>query len=308
MGVWLTGNHIEIAKETQKNGALVYYGYKDITEEFIAEIVNEPKIQYVQISTDLPNEAIHLIDSILAQKEDLIFRIYGLYGYEKFDISFLKGMPHLRNLAIDCHMVNLPDLIDFNILPELNLKLLSIDAFDLRDYSFVQDLSEDIESISINADTMGGAIKFDCRWLLRYKKMNALFLGKKAKKNLECLKDARNIKSLALRGIKISDFEFLKHMNLKELKLLWNSNNDLIELKDLKTLKRIELWRINKLERIDFLSELENLEFIKLQDLKCVTILPDLSRLKSLKKIVLDNTGIYVSKMDENIRKITVCY
>lgn len=57
-------------------------------------------------------------------------------------------------------------------------------------------------------------MKFDCKWLLRYKKLHTLWLGKKAKKNLACLKDAENIKSLALRGIKLNDFEFLKKIIL----------------------------------------------------------------------------------------------
>ena len=35
------------------------------------------------------------------------------------------------------------------------------------------------------ADTMGSSIKFDCKWLLQYDKLNTLWLGKKAKKNIE---------------------------------------------------------------------------------------------------------------------------
>ncbi len=63
-------------------------------------------------------------------------------------------------------------------------------------------------------------------------------------------------------AFRTEDFEFLKQMNLRELHLLWNSNNDLEELKHLTTLKEIELWRINKLDNIDFISKLTNLEVI----------------------------------------------
>ena len=91
-------------------------------------------------------------------------------------------------------------------------------------------------------------------------------------------------------------------MSLRELRLLWNSNNDLEELKYLTTLKEIELWRINKLNNIDFISMLTELEVIRLQDLKHVTKLPDLSELHNLKKIVLDNTGIEIENLDIGLR------
>lgn len=303
MGVWLKKNFIEISQTTSKPGTILErYSYKDIDEEFIAAIVNDEKIKCVQIADALPDEAYTVIDSILARKPELYFRIYGLYDYSKFDISFLKSMSHLSKLRIDCHLRAYPDMIDFNILTKLNLKALHLDAFDLRDYSFLQSLSDGLEELLLNADTMGGAIKFDCEWLLRYKDLRSLWLGKKAKKNIECIAGLPVLESLALRGIKLTDFEFLKQMNLQKLRLLWNSNNDLEELQYLTTLKEIELWRINKLDNIDFISKLTNLEVIRLQDLKHVTKLPDLSELHNLSKLVLDNTGIEIETVKSDLR------
>lgn len=37
-------------------------------------------------------------------------------------------------------------------------------------------------SIFYMADTMGAGIRFDCTWLLKYKNLHTLWLGKKAKK------------------------------------------------------------------------------------------------------------------------------
>ena len=299
MGAWLTKNHIEIAEESSKVGAILeFYGYKNINDDFINDIVGDEKIKWVQISKSLPDEAYMVIDSILAKKPELIFRIYGLYGESKFDISFLERMPHLERLRIDCHLGECQDMIDFNVLTRLNLKVLHLDAFDLRDYSFMQHLSTELEQVVINADTMGGAIKFDCNWLLRYNLLNLVWLGKKAKKNIDCLAKMQTIKSLSLRGIKLSNFDFLKQMKLEKLALLWNSNNELGDLGELTSLKELELWRINKLNNIDFISNLDNLEVLRLQDLKHVTQLPDLSRLCNLRKIVLDNTGIQIDEID----------
>ncbi len=303
MGAWLSQNHIEIAEKTYTAGTILeFYGYKDINDDFISDIVSNDKIKWIQISKSLPDEAYMVIDSILSKKPELVFRIYGLYGDSKFDISFLERMHHLNHLRIDCHLRACPNMIDFNILTRLNLKTLHLDAFDLRDYNFIQNLSSELERLVINADTMGGAIQFDCKWLLRYKLLNTLWLGKKAKKNIECLAQIQTLKSLSLRGIKLSNFDFLKQMSLEKLALLWNSNNELGELGELISLKELELWRINKLNNIDFISKLDNLEVLRLQDLKHVTQLPDLSRLCNLKKIVLDNTGIQIDEIDDCLK------
>ena len=112
-----------------------------------------------------------------------------------------------------------------------------------------------------------------------------------------------NIKSLSLRGIKISDFSFLLQMSLDKLALLWNSNADLHELSKMKSLKEIELWRINKLSDISFIKDMINLEVIKLMDLNHVTSIPDLREHKNLQRIFLINTGIDIKSLPEYLQK-----
>ena len=101
----------------------------------------------------------------------------------------------------------------------------------MRDYEFIQYLSLNLEDLLIMADTMGPGIKFVCSWLLKYRHLNSLWLGKKAKKNLEVISQLPELKSLALSGIKVNDFSFLYQMDLERFALLWNSNNDLQDLK-----------------------------------------------------------------------------
>ncbi|GFI41802.1 hypothetical protein [Thomasclavelia cocleata] len=299
MGAWIIKDFIEISDKTRKGTILECFSYKEIDETFICDIIEDNKIKTIQISKTLPAEAYQIIDSILERKPQLNFRVYNLYFYNQYDISFLEKMSHLRSLRIDCHLRDWNNMIDFNILTKLNLKSLYLNAFELKDYTFIKNLSKNLEELLIYADTMGSSIYFDCKWLLQYKKMHTLWLGKKAKKNIECLSEMKSLKSLSLRGIKLLSFDFLRDLNLEKLELLWNSNNDLKELKELKTLKQIGLWRINKLDNIDFVSELKNLEVIKLQDLKHITKLPDLSRLSNLKILVLDNTGISIDDIEE---------
>lgn len=285
--------HIHIANETQSNDVLSHLGYEDIDEQVLHEIVNNKKLKCIQISSYLPNEAYQIIDQILSVRPDITFRLFNFLNIDEVDISFLMKMPHVERLRIDCiHFKNNPKRINLSVLTELNLKSLHIECFDLRDYEFVQNLTDELEELLIMADTMGPGIKFDCMWLLKYQNLQTLWLGKKAKKNIESISQLSRLKSLALRGIKLTDFSFLYQMNLEKLALLWNSNNDLHMLAALKGLKEIELWRINKLNDISFIEELTRLEIIKLQDLKHITCLPDLSKHANLQKIYLIDTSI----------------
>lgn len=296
--------HIHIGNETQTNGVLSQIGYADINEQMLNEIGNNKRLKWIQISEYLPDEAYQKIDQILSVRPDITFRLFHFLNCPEIDISFLKNMPHMKRLGIDCiDFKSNPNRINLSVLAELSLKSLCIECFDLRNYEFIQNLSDELEELSIMADTMGPGIRFDCTWLLKYKNLQTLWLGKKARKNLEKINQLPKLKSLSLRGIKLTDFSFLWKMNLEKLALLWNSNSDLKELSKLKSLKEIELWRINKLSDISFIGELTNLEVIKLQDLKHVTCLPDLSRHENLQRIFLIDTGIDMKELPDYLQE-----
>ena len=296
--------HIHIGNETRINGILSQLGYADINEQMLNEISNNKRLKWIQISEYLPNEAYQKIDQILLVRPDITFRLFHFINHNEIDISFLINMPHMKRLQIDCiDFKSNSNRINLSVLSELSLKSLSIECFDLRNYEFIQNLSDELEELSIMADTMGPGIRFDCTWLLKYKNLQTLWLGKKAKKNLEKINQLSKLKSLSLRGIKITDFSFLRKMNLEKFALLWNSNSNLHELAELKSLKEIELWRINRLSDISFISELTNLEIIKLQDLKHVTCLPDLSRHANLQRVFLIDTGIDMKELPDYLQE-----
>ena len=280
MGAYINHtNLVHVTNETRTDGCFEFLGYKDIDDQVIRAIVDNKKIKRIQISKPLPDKAYQIIDEILSLRPDITFRLFGFYDEDKVDISFLLKMPHLKNLCIDrIDFRNDQQKINFDVLARLRLKQFYIDCFDLRNYEFIKYLSDDLEDLLITADTMGPGdllitadtmgpgVVFDCAWLLKYVNLKSLWLGKKAKKNLELLSQLPKLKELSLRGIKITDFSFLHKMNLEKLALLWNSNNDLHELAKLKNLHEIELWRINKLDDISFLEDMTNLEIIRLED------------------------------------------
>lgn len=83
--------------------------------------------------------------------------------------------------------------------------------------------------------------------------------------------------------------------------------NDLTSLRDF-GLKSLSLWRINKLEDISFIPTLLQLETLRLIDLKHITHLPDMSALKHLRDITLENVPIDISSLPDYLRNITHTY
>ena len=308
MGAWIDfTNHIHIAKETWENGILKEVGYKDITSEMLEEIAQNNRITRIQIDKNLPENAYREMDRILERRPDLYFRIFGIgtYGNETFDLSVLSQMPHLSKVWIDGYLAKNKEAVNPEYLCELpNLKSVHLELFDCRDYGFIKELSPDLEELIFYADTTGKAVQFDCEWLLQYKKLHTLFLGQKAKRHIESINRIVSLKSLSLRGIRVESFDFLKELCLESFALLWCGNNDLTALGDLISLRNLELWRIMKLDNLDFIKSLVNLETLKLQDLKHIRTLPDLSKLMQLADIQINNVPIDLETLDEYVRKL----
>ncbi len=301
-------SHIDITDGT-KNTVWKSIGYRDLTDELISQIADDPKIKFIQISKSLPRQAYVAIDKILEKREDMHFRIYGLYGDAKFDLSCLYLLKHLKHLTLDVHLRERQDMFDLDVLTELeNLQTLRLALFDLRDYSFIKNLSSDIKELFISADTMGGGVVFDCAWLPRYRKLKTLYLGKKARKHIESIAEIERLENFTLRGIKLKDFEFLRGNKLNSLSIHFCGMNDLTSLTGYDSLKTLELWRITKLEDISFISTLSGLERLSLRDLSHITTLPDLSVLKNLREVILDNVPIDVNTLPGDLQKITRRY
>lgn len=134
--------------------------------------------------------------------------------------------------------------------------------------------------------------------------MTALWLGKKAKKNIQAIANLSSLHKFALRGIKVDDFYFLQNTSIEELKILWCGMNDLGSLAVLENLKYLELWKITKLEDIAFIKDLKKLETLILRDLRHIKELPDLSGLHHLKQIRLDNMKIDKSSISDDLKPI----
>lgn len=271
-----------------ENAGMKQLYWQEFSDEVVEDIIQSVKVEYIQISSigKGSERTWKQLDKVLAAREDIMFRVFGFYGASECDLSFLRELEHLKRLCIDCIDVekirNLSVITEFRKLRELRLSL-----FDLRDYSFIQNMSS-LEELSLFMDVRSGSHNFDCAWLTGIKNLHTLYLGK-AKKNLAALKECRALRSLKLRGIRLDNADFLREMPLKELVIHWCTLQNLDVIREHQTLQLLELWRVQKLTDLEAVSTLKALEKIKMQDLANVEKLPDLSNQKYLKTVYIDN-------------------
>ena len=239
MEKWPFDDRIYVSDKTVFSGVYRMIDYRDITDEMINAIAADKKIDDVLVSKELPDEAYQVIDRILEVRPDVEFRICVRPDIKHYDISYLHKLAHLQNLVLEFTLNEDPDLIDFGLLKDLPLKSFGFTSSHLRDLSFVKYLHEDIESIDIFSRTYKHSVRFDCKWLLKFKKLTSLALSGQLGKNVTCLRKMSSLKSLALDGIPLADFSFLKDIGLEKLGLYNYYNEEMSGLGELTSLKEI---------------------------------------------------------------------
>lgn len=262
-----------------------------MTPEWIQDVISNEEIQYIQLSEVVPAEVFFIIDSILAERPDITFRIFGLHSEEVLDLHILKQMSHLRRFSLDSIILqDRPQLINIDVLSELKeLKSLKLDVYPLYDYSFIQDISRELEELSICALSSTHGVNFTCEWLLDFSKLHTLCLGKRARKKLPCIVELPNLKTLTLNKMKISEFGFLRDKELDRFNIHVCEVNDLSSLHDYSKLKSLDICHTIRLRDLSSISTMTGLEWLRLQDLRHVKYLPDLSKLTRLETLILDN-------------------
>jgi len=270
------------------------YMAEDVTESIIHQISEEKLIKRVQISDYIPNTVLEKLNRLFILRPDISFRVYGgadkKFGYgdnfNGWNLDFLRFVPDVQNIVIgDFEYKN----TGLSISSLSNLKSLTLDIYDLRDFSFVNTLPSQLEHLHIDADLKSGKPVFDCQWLLRLKNLQSLFLGK-LDKNLEAIVGLSQLRKLELRAVKNKDLSFLKQMLIKDLSILWcdSSKIDLTVLSDFRTLRQLKLFRISKLDDISFVSTLTGLEKLELIWLANITKIPNLANLNNLAEVCID--------------------
>ncbi len=208
------------------------------------------------------------------------FRLYGFHE-KGIDDSFFEHLSNLEKLNIDTE-IDARNLVALSCLK--NLKSLRLSIYQLKNFSFVSEVSEMLEQFSLETKNTS----FDISSLGRFQKLKVLNLSG-YKKNIESLSELPSLESLLLRGITLEDVSFLNNIsNLKSLKIHRGNTKDFSGLYGNTSITALQILRVTHFSDVELLAELPNLTAVELNQLKHIDHLPDLSNHNQLRHISLD--------------------
>jgi hypothetical protein len=254
-----------------------------LTSADIQSIVDDRRLRVLQCSEPVTEKTWSLInDQLIPRRPDIQIRIFGFYGLV-CDLSFLKLINRVRNLAIDCVM----DATGIEHLETLeNLDSLDVGIFNLDNFDFLKLVPTTLRSLSLEATR---SKKPRLGSLRRFNSLTRLYLEGQ-QKEIDVLGDLRTLEDVTLRSLTTENLDYLRDLpNLQSIAIKLGGIRDLSAISEKQSIRYLELWQIRGLTDISVISTLYGLQYLFLQTLKNVIAIPDISRLKKLRRIHLDD-------------------
>lgn len=256
-----------------------------LTEKEILQLRNYTDLKVIQFYENLdPGIFTLLNDLVFSTRNDIALRAFGFYFADlTCDLSFLKLLPNLTHLQIDCchHVKNLEALATLPGLKRLKLGVLNLDSFEI-----LNDIPDTLEALCLGETR---SRKPDLVCLERFSELRELFIEKQTR-HIEVISSLTNLEKLSLSRISTTNVEFLQPLQkIWHLAVILGGISDFSALKGMPNIKQLELIQIRGLEDISFVSSLTGLQYLLLQNLLHVESLPPFDRLHKLKTLVLQN-------------------
>lgn len=258
----------------------------EIFDDLILDEANEiklnQKIKYIQISKEIPQHILEMINSvILSERSDIQFRIYGFYGVE-CNLSFLEGLTNVVDLSIG----EMKSVINLDVIGKLvNLQRLRVYLDKLDDISFLSKLNSNLISLMIGTGLNNSNL--DIGIIEKYKELESLFLYK-INYGYNSLKNMRALKSLTINACNINEFSFLEETTINNLSIGMMNNSDFSSLYGNRKIRKLELQRLSRLSNLDILSSLPNLEYCNISNNNHIEKVPNMRECDGIKELIFD--------------------
>ncbi len=250
---------------------------KSKNREIIDTIINS-NISRIQTEYEPSKEEVDILNEIFKNKQDIIFRHFGGWGDSVIDVSYLTKLSHMKNLWLDIYS----KISNIEILQELNLESLGINCFNVKNYSFLRNLSPSISGLTLLFEDK--SYKIDINDIVHLKDLKKLGI-RNVKKGLDKLVEFKNLKELSLRSISINDYSFLREMNVNKIYLGFQKSEYFNTFGLNEKIEEVSLWRNTNLTDLSFLLQFPNLKKIIISSQSKVENIPNLSNLKKLEEI-----------------------
>lgn len=293
MGSYIsTSKFFELPFRTEKpnpiNGNLMF-SMKTIDEEII-EVLSQPDVERIQTTFNPSDDELIIINEILKKNSSITFRHYFGFDVEFTDISYLLKLPCLKHLCLDLYS----KIQNIDVLQKLDIESLELGCFNVREYSFLRDVSPKIKRLTIGLEDK--TYKMDINDIIHMKELESLTL-RNVKKGLDKLIHIQSLKELYLRSVSIKDYSFLQKMNVKKIYLGWQNVKYFDTFGINESIEEVSLWMNKKLTDLSFLLQFPNLKRVIISDQNKVEIIPNLRQLQKLEEIY------FLGRKNEEIKK-----
>ena len=232
---------------------------------------------YIQTNKTPSSDDLVILNQVFKLNPDIIFRDYSIYFDNCVDISYLSELTNLRSLDL-----NIWSKIDnLEVIEELNLKRLSLDCFNVKDYGFLSNVSSSIKDLTIILDDK--TYKMDINDILHMAGLETLSI-RNVKRGLSELCQFKHLKELNLRSVDIKDYSFLKMMKVNKIRLAFHMVEYFNTFGINESIEEVSLWMNKKLTDISFLLQFPKLKKIVVSQQYKVNTIPDLTGLTELEE------------------------
>jgi hypothetical protein len=254
-----------------------------LTKTDLEKLAANPTTTLIQFASPLTNNEIDQLEKLVfSRRPDIMLRVWGHHG-TVCDLRFVERLPSVRRISADClHKANGIE----NVVKLKNLEHLGVGIFDLDNFDFLDKINPNLTELSLHQTK---SKKPSINAVSRFSRLKFLYLEDQ-QKGIEAINQLKNLRRIVLRSISTKNVDYLEGLTD-----LWNVDIKLGGIKNfdaltrLPNLKYLELWQVRGLSDLNFISKLKPLQFLFLQSLAQVEQLPDVAGLISLRRVYLEN-------------------
>jgi len=250
----------------------------------VKTLVQNRELETLQVSEPVKSETWDLLnEKLFAVRRDVTLRVYGFYSH-KCDLTFLRQLPNVQRFCADC-LTKATGIEEVATLR--NLESLTVGIYGLESFAFLDAVPH--RSLRSLALWQTKSKKPRLSSLARFTQLRELYLeGQQT--DIEVISHLPQLEKLMLRSITLGGLDMLrglKHLWSVDIKL--GGTKNLAALEGMKRIKYLELWQVRGLSDLSVISTLVGLQFLFLQSLPNVSAFPNLSPLRALRRVCLEN-------------------
>ena len=204
------------------------------SDTVIIDTLAKSNISHIQATRAPTEEDIAILNEIFRRNPNIAFRIYSL-SPEKVDLAILSRLTNLKLLYLDFW----PKVDNIEVVQKLDLDYLSLSCFQVKDYSFLKNVSSTLKGLTVFLEDK--TYKMDINYILHMTELERLGL-RNVKRGLDKLNEFKNLEELSLRSTSITDYSFLKEMNVKKLYLAMQNAEYFNTFGNCESIEEIKIW------------------------------------------------------------------